>query len=137
MRRVKLLLAASLAIGAVLASAAPAQASARSAAATWNCFTTQNLCLFYGSFNQGSYVFFQPGVNDANLADNIFTPSGAGQGQSATNNTRSAANYTYTHPIVLCSGINYSGVCRILAPNDDWSFDPSFWANVESFYWGQ
>ena len=116
---------------------ASCSSAARSATATWNCFTTQNLCLFYGSFNQGSYVFFQPGVNDANLADNIFTPSGAGQGQSATNNTRSAANYNYTHPIVLCSGINYGGVCRILAPNDDWSFDPSFWANVESFYWGQ
>ncbi|MBB4761563.1 hypothetical protein BJ971_002119 [Actinoplanes digitatis] len=39
--------------------------------------------------------------------------------------------------MVLCSGVNYSGVCRILTAPGDWSFDPSFARNVESFYWGR
>lgn len=134
MRR-KTLLVALLALGVALATALPAQAASAKASAKWNCFGSQNLCLFYGSFNQGSYVYFQPGVNDANLADNIFTPSGAGQGQPASNNTRSASNYNNVHAVVLCSGVNYSGICRILAAHSDWTFDAVFWQNVESFYW--
>jgi len=129
---IRALLSLTAVLAATLAgTAVPAQA------AVWDCNGTQNLCLFWGTWNQGSHVSFAPGVNDPNLADNIFTASGTGQGQSVANNTLSAANYNFNYIVVLCSGVNYSGVCRILAAPGDWSFDPSFARNVESFYWGR
>jgi hypothetical protein len=130
----KLITVVALVVATAIASPSPAMAQSASAAA-WNCFTTQNLCLFWGTFNQGSYVFFTPGVNDANLNDNIFTESGSGQGQAAGNNTRSASNYNYYHAVVLCTGINYSGICRILAASDDWNLPSDLARNVESFNW--
>jgi len=124
-------------VTAIAGTAVPAQAAANQAAAAWDCNGTQNLCLFWGTFSQGSHVSFPPGVNDPNLADNIFTASGTGQGESVTNNTRSASNYNLNHIVVLCTGVNYSGVCRILAAPGYWDFDASFARNVESFYWGR
>lgn len=131
-----------LSLTAVLATSiagtvVPAQAAVNQAAAVWDCAGTQNLCLSWGTFSQGSHVSFSPGVNDPNLADNIFTASGTGQGQSVTNNTLSASNYNLNYIVVLCTGVNYSGVCRILAAPGYWDFDPSFARNVESFYWGR
>ncbi|MEO3808978.1 peptidase inhibitor family I36 protein [Sphaerisporangium sp. B11E5] len=125
-------LAAVLASAVATVIAAPAQPAA---AAAYNCFLSQNLCLFYGTFNQGSYVFFTPGVNDANLNDNTFAESGSGQGQTVGNNTRSASNYNSSHAVVLCTGVNYSGICRILAASDDWNLPSDLTRNVESFYW--
>jgi hypothetical protein len=134
---VKALLSLTAVLAAAVGTAVPAQAATNRAAAVWDCNGTQNLCLSWGTFSQGSHVSFAPGVNDPNLADNVFTASGTGQGQSVANNTLSASNYNLSHIVVLCTGVNYSGVCRILAAPGYWDFDPSFARNVESFYWGR
>ena len=94
---------------------------------------TGELCVWYLSGRQGSFVDYWWGAND--MAADVFLSAGAGQGQVVANNAESAWNYDSTYTAILCTEAYHTGNCILIPPNSGRDFGPGYLNNIESFQW--
>jgi hypothetical protein len=91
------------------------------------------LCLWYFSGQQGSFVDLYWGAND--LAEKVFLSPGAGRGTVVANNAESARNYDTRQTALLCTEAYHVGNCQSIPPNSTRDLLPGFKNNVESTEW--
>ncbi|GAA2427059.1 peptidase inhibitor family I36 protein [Streptomyces glaucus] len=129
-----LLAAVTTAAGLGLALAAPASAADRDGVCN-----TGELCYFFNSDYQGSRSDFF--YNDANLVDNKFLSTGAGQGQVVKNNAAGGFNYETSLAVTVWYNSNYNNGTydgrsdTLPAATGDGRFDNVYNENASHNFW--
>lgn len=73
--------------------------------------------------------------NDPNLFDNQFISPGLGHGAVVGNNAEFVWNRDPRISVRVCTGLNNTGICGVVLPNQSGNFTPTFKNRVQSFSW--
>ena len=92
------------------------------------------VCLYYlhspifGSLYDTSH-------NDPNLFNNHFISAGLGRGAVVGNNAEFVWNRDPRTSVKVCTGLNYTGICGFVLPNQSGNFTSTYKNHVKSLIW--
>ncbi|GIH20465.1 hypothetical protein [Rugosimonospora africana] len=144
MRLKRILLSVAVAVAAAVPVIALGAATAQAQVGQSTTCPLNSACLFYlvNLFNghPSATTWYPVGTSVPDLSAEVF--NGGGSGANGFNlpvlgNIGDVVNKTLTGGplLVLCSGTNYTGVCRILTADSTWPVNDTFLRTVHSFYW--
>jgi hypothetical protein len=129
--------AVAAAVPVIALGAAPAQAQTGNPTCTLN-----TVCFSYpAQFNgkQSAYTSYPELTSVPNLSGEVFNGGGPnGKGLPVVGNIGEVVNHALSNTgliVVLCSGTNYTGDCRLLLPDSGFPVNDPFLKTVHSFYW--
>ena len=92
------------------------------------------VCLYY----LHSPIFgslYDTGHNDPNLFNNRFISAGLGRFATVGSNAEFVWNRDPRTAVKVCTGVNYTGICGFVLPNQSGNFTPTFKNHVQSLIW--
>ncbi len=129
--------------GAAMALAVPVSAEAAGGSATAalpavyanqdGVCTGGEYCMYQNIAGTQSFSDFS--VDDPNLANNVYTSPGIGQGTVVANTAKFGWNHDAARTVVICTSPNYTGSCAGTFPNSGGAYSVTYRGNVESLYW--
>ena len=92
------------------------------------------VCLYY----LHSPIFgslYDTGHNDPNLFNNHFISAGLGRGAVVGSNAEFVWNRDPRTSVKVCTGLNYTGICGFVLPNQSGNFTSTYKNHVQSLIW--